>query len=484
MRFLIIISVAVVLSFSANGQTCTCESNFEWVKKTFEKNDAGFQYIINKKGEAAYNIHNQLILERLKAVTTSSECTELLYDWLKFFRSGHIGIERLINETPEPKNIPQTKNEGIAYETWKGDIPQFEKYINEKKVSDYEGVWETGAYKIGIIKDGTNYVGFIMESDVDSWRKPGLVKLKIEQEGDKLKTTFFMRDHSPVICGEPEWMGDNYLKTGTVILKRLKPLFQEDPFVENYFKSTNFQVPYLEILNTSTLYLRIPSFDLKYKNNIDSVIQANRDHILKNENLIIDLRDNGGGGDSSFEKLLPLLYTNPVRTVNMELLSTTQNNQQILDYLTNPVEYELDKESLEWIKEVYDKMQRRLGDFVNINDEYISITQQDTVYPYPKNVGIIINKGNASTTEQFLLAAKQSKKVKLFGETTWGALDISNMNSIESPCKEFKLWYCLSRSLRIPGMTIDDVGIQPDYYLDRTIPPYKWVEYVNNILNQ
>ena len=45
MRLLIFITMAVVLTYSANGQTCTCKSNFEWVKKTFEENDAGFQYI-------------------------------------------------------------------------------------------------------------------------------------------------------------------------------------------------------------------------------------------------------------------------------------------------------------------------------------------------------------------------------------------------------------------------------------------------------
>ena len=96
MRFLVFIAMVVVLASTAKGQTCTCESNFEWVKKTFEENDAGFQYIINKKGQAAYNIHNQLMLEKIRAAKTSAECTELLYEWLLFFRSGHIGIERML----------------------------------------------------------------------------------------------------------------------------------------------------------------------------------------------------------------------------------------------------------------------------------------------------------------------------------------------------------------------------------------------------
>jgi hypothetical protein len=53
----------------------------------------------------------------------------------------------------------------------------------------------------------------------------------------------------------------------------------------------------------------------------------------------------------------------------------------------------------------------------------------------------------------------------------------------ESPCKEFLFGYSLSRSLRIPDYTIDGRGIQPDYFIDRTIPNYEWTYYVNKILN-
>ena len=479
MRFLFFITMAVILTFPANGQTCTCESNFEWVKKTFEENDAGFQYIIDKKGQAAYSIHNQLILEKVKTAKTSTECTGLLYEWLKFFRSGHIGIERLTNETTASQNVSQTN---FKPETWKGKISQFEKYIETKKEADFEGIWETGNYKIGIQKEGKNYIGFIIESNVEGWKDPGLIKLKIEQDGDQLKSTFFMRDYSPVNnIDKAELLGRNYLRIGQQTLKRLKPFFAPDTFVENYFKSITSQNPYLEELNATTLYLRIPSFDLENKPAIDQVLTENKEKLLKTENLIIDLRNNGGGADQSFQELVPFLYTNPIRSISVEFLSTPQNNQQFLDYSTDP---ELDEDTRKWLKNICDKLQERPGQFVNPFGEDVSIMSQDVVYEYPKKVGIIINERNASTTEEFLLAAKQSKKVKLFGVTTSGALDISNLASIESPCKEFQLWYCLSRSMRIPGMTIDDIGLQPDFYLDKTIPQHKWVEFVNEILNQ
>lgn len=476
MKFFLFI-VAVVFTYTTHAQTCSCENKFEWVKKTFEENDAGFQYVIDKKGKAAYDVHNHLMLEKIKAVNTSAECVKLMNEWLRFFRSGHVSVEHLTDNTYVTSS--QTAVQAAQdIETWEEDLLPFEKYLSGKKSVDYEGVWQSGAYKIGIRKNGANYIGFIIESGVDEW-KPGQVKLKIEQEGDKVKSTFFMRDHSPLAC-ESELIGNNYMLIAGQMLKRLSPILQNEPFLDNYYKYLNTQSPYLDTLNETTLYLRIPSFD-RSKQAIDKILADNKDKILKTENLIIDLRNNGGGDDDSFSELLPILYTNPIHTISVEFLSTKQNNQRFLEFATT-TEYDFDEKTRQWMRDSYDKLEQHLNEFVRLQGNLVDSFPE--VHLYPKNVGIIINGNCVSSTEQFLLAAKQSKKVKLFGTTTFGALDISNMYSIESSCKEFRLNYCLSRSLRIPNFAIDDIGIQPDYYLDKTIPQHKWVEAVNEILNQ
>ena len=209
----------------------------------------------------------------------------------------------------------------------------------------------------------------------------------------------------------------------------------------------------------------------------------NKEQILATKNLIIDIRNNGGGSDDTYSSIIPFIYTNPTRTVGVEFLSTKLNNQRMLDFINKP-EYGFDDEGKKWAKKAYDKLEKNQGQFVNLDENIFSEYKKDTIYSFPQNVGIIINEGNGSTAEQFLLEANQSKKVKLFGVTTFGVLDISNMYFVKSPCNEFELGYALSRTMRIPDFTIDEKGIQPDFYLDKNIPQYEWTSYVNKILNE
>ncbi|MGR3857667.1 S41 family peptidase [Chryseobacterium indologenes] len=253
-----------------------------------------------------------------------------------------------------------------------------------------------------------------------------------------------------------------------------------------YYEAIKAQKPFLKPLNKTTLFLRIPSFNGALKKDIDSVITANKSKIESTENLIIDIRYNGGGSDNSFAKIIPYLYTNPVRSVRTQFYSTKLNNQRMLDLYENYQKYGIPEDEREYLKKAYDKLSQNLGKYVSLQDDgsTVGINKMDKIYPYPKNVGIIINNGNGSTAEEFLLAARQSKKVKLFGTTTAGVLDISNMYFVNSPCNEFKLGYSLSKSFRIPDMAIDGKGIQPDYFIDQTIPDYQWIDYVNNVLNE
>jgi len=63
-------------------------------------------------------------------------------------------------------------------------------------------------------------------------------------------------------------------------------------------------------------------------------------------------------------------------------------------------------------------------------------------------------------------------------------LDISNMYFVDSPCGDLNLGYSLTRSMRIPDMAIDGKGIQPDFFIHKSVPAYKWIDFVEEILEE
>jgi len=86
-------------------------------------------------------------------------------------------------------------------------------------------------------------------------------------------------------------------------------------------------------------------------------------------------------------------------------------------------------------------------------------------------VAVLQNKYCASTTEQFLLLARQSKKTTTFGENSEGILDYSNVQYQPLPCYNLRLGWSTSRSFRLDrGQGIDNVGLAPTVHLDPAAP--------------
>ena len=459
-------------SFCSFGSTFQCESEFAWLKSTFENNDAGFQYSVEKKGQDLYSAHNSAILARVQSAKSEAQCQTVLSDWLTFFRKGHVGLVLNTNGTEG------TLRESVVHDF---DLSAFKQYLKSKHDETLEGIWQFSSYTVALKKEGNVHKAYIVESTNPSW-KAGQVKFILNDPADSntAKVTFFMGDHSARQIDTMTLLGNNEVVLGNsfIVMSREEPRQESFPEITRYVRLLSTKAPLFEKVSENTVLVRIPAFDHAFKKDIDAVIAKHLDTILNTENLIIDIRGNGGGSDVSYASLLPILYTNPIRTVGMEYLSTELNNSRMLGFLQNP---HFSEEEKQWAKDGYDILQQHIGSYINIEED-VTVETFDKIEPLPKNIGVLVDSSNGSTAEQFLLAAKQSKKVKLFGQTTAGVLDISNMYQTDSPSGTFTLYYSLTKSLRIPHMAIDGVGIQPDYYIDGELPLYQWTSYTQKIL--
>ncbi|MCX2449772.1 S41 family peptidase [Pedobacter sp. PLR] len=182
---------------------------------------------------------------------------------------------------------------------------------------------------------------------------------------------------------------------------------------------------------------------------------------MKTPNLILDLRNNGGGADFAYEPIVPYLYTNPYQVIGSDLLATDDN---IKGWMALTGTEGLPANQIASIKKVVKKMEQHKGALFNFYaDQSFSL---DSVSTYPKKVIILMNQNCGSTTEQFLFFAKQSAKVTLMGDRTRGVLDYSNMRSAEFGCMPYMLYWATTRSRRVDaGQAIDNVGIQPSVTL-------------------
>ena len=376
LKFLLFVILAFQSSFLI-GQNCDCEQELKWVINTFENNDAGFQYVIDRKGVKDYTRFNENMIEKSKQNNDIRGCQKVIDEWLEYFRKGHLFISTFNNKKWQQEMLPY--------------------------------FMPAGYQPIKLIEDKT-------QSKQDTTAQ----------------------------------------------------------------KNDAIDYPYIENLSDSTLYLYIPSFEIQYKTAIDSVLAANDALIKKTPNLIIDIRNSGGGSDASFQKIIPYLYTNPIRNIGQEVRATELNRKGYEGYL-KMMKANNNKEQASIVKEIALEIDQNMGNFFTPKSSpAISIDSSYTKLPFPRKVGIIIKETNGSADEEFLLLAKQSSKVKLFGTSTFGSLDISNVSFAFSPSGAFVLGYAMTKSYRIPDFCIDGIGLQPDYFIDRTVTD--WVQFTKNIL--
>lgn len=223
--------------------------------------------------------------------------------------------------------------------------------------------------------------------------------------------------------------------------------------------------PSFSILSDSTVMIRIPSAELKYRRQIDSLIRSYSPLLTRVPYMIIDVRGNRGGGDAAFSKLKPYLYTRPVIRHLPEFLATP-GNISLYRQLSENQEVPLD--TREFLKGFIRKMEKAPNTFVSMTGKLTDTLEYDSVYPNPRKIGILIDGKCGSATEEFLLFSKQSSKVIIFGkENSSGTLDFSNLRTVELPSGFWTVTVPTSRSSRLPQQPFDKTGISPDVRLPK-----------------
>lgn len=132
------------------------------------------------------------------------------------------------------------------------------------------------------------------------------------------------------------------------------------------------------------------------------------------------------------------------------------------------------------ISDIVARAESKPNSFVPLHSSIIDTLKLDSVYQFPEKVSVLIDGGCKSATEQFLLLAKQSQKVTVYGaENSGGALDYANLNTIITPSG---YWYAsvpTTRTTRLPDNPVDPMGISPDHLVNKDVDLLDYVLKIN-----
>ena len=215
--------------------------------------------------------------------------------------------------------------------------------------------------------------------------------------------------------------------------------------------------PGLSFPDDSTALLRLPSFELEHAAAIDSLVAASRERLLATPYLVVDVRRNGGGWSGAYAGLLPLLQTGPIRVHGWDVWSSPRNAAEMRASLAYPA---IPETLARQIREALPRMEAAPGEFVTLEEDHD--LQLGAVHPFPRAVAVLVDRRCASGCEQFVLDARQSARVTVFGaEPTRGALEYAGVRTVRLPSgRELSLPTTRSHwALAHPGETR---GIAPD----------------------
>ena len=218
--------------------------------------------------------------------------------------------------------------------------------------------------------------------------------------------------------------------------------------------------PTLRTIDDSTYLVRIPSLDRSYKGALDSLVAAHRDKLLSTPYLVLDLRGDGGGCTCTYSALVPLLYGGPFRELGYDLWTSPADVAFLRDALTDGTMPDSSKSE---IRRVLPQLEATPNAFVPFPGD--TVVRLDTVYPMPRTVAVLVDHGCASSCEDFVLMARESRKVTIVGaERTAGVHDYGNVRAVWLPGWR-RLRIPTTRSHGLPGGAIDNVGLAPGVWV-------------------
>ena len=464
----------------SSAQTCNCQQELNFVRQHMEKNHPGFNSDIKDPNEPKYKAFVQSLEKKIAADPNSKYCIAYLKQYMFYLKDHHININGAVVPVKEdllPAVTAFLQSPAfVETERMDADSAQLINYLQQLKDPGIEGIYKTpdGTYTIALLKkpaEHRDYAAIILSSATRLWQK-GQVKLEIKQVNDSLFQVYsYLRNHA-LAYDEVSGSKGNMQLPGWI---KIFPSSGAGDGVEQ-LSGDLFS---FKLLDSNTAYIAIRSFSGGYATMLDSAYKAVMPEILKRRNLIIDVRNNGGGSDMNYKALMPLIYTDPITNDVVDYYATPDNikaYEQLRDLYKSKPEIYGQNGYINWQYGMEIMKNAKPYSFVPMTGTMPSTTRYKPVNG-PSKIIVVYNRNCASSCESFLFEVRNSKKVITVGENSGGYTGYGNVMQITTPCGNTLSWTTTRyRNQR----QYDFTGIPPQYRVPQN--ESRWINYARKLL--
>lgn len=449
---------------SVFGQPCKCDSLFIETQKIVENNYAGWFDKVNSTNLNTYKNWTKTYYELSAKTTSDSICFATLQQWITFFKDSHLKLK--FNKPRYPSKQTIQVNKTIEILTSALTEKQIENYLaNQKNLDPIEGIYISSSYTLGITKINEHlFYATILTTTNSNW-KAGEVKLTIEKNNNTYKGTFYQGDKTDTSQHLVKLV-DNILDFDIIFFEKISPNVTTKRDIKEYEMSKDKYAPSITFKGNDMAVFTFPSFQNNSYEQLEYLLKKYEKQLETIPYWTIDLSNNSGGDYEVGMQLLKYFYTKPIIEYKAEMRMTPQNFDTWFNAYIKDIYENLDTKNKKKYDDYFDSMKANYGKFFNTSGKAIDTITLEKTLPFPKKIGILINKNTVSSGELFTIIARQSDKVIVFGENSGGMMDYGNIVQYKTTCTALKVQLPINRQLWLnTGFSVDKEGIKPTIYL-------------------
>lgn len=470
-NFLLIVIISF-LSINTFAQ-CDCVKIFDEIYAKVEQNYAGWNDKVTPKTKPKLKLLTDNLRNKAKLSKSDAECNSVIKTWLAFFKDGHLhskflesnAVSQSKKAVPEPLIIEM--NEAAALDYFK----------QTKPLDEIEGIWKSENYRFAIMRDvknPNNFNAVILSTKSDIW-KPDEVKITFTKSANSYSADFYEWDKAAITKTETI-INQNVLDLGFTFFEKEFPSAAKPINFADYVYDHDPTNPKLKFPKPGLAVFTLKSMQSENLELVEGLLKKYEPELTKTEYLIIDLRGNEGGNINVGKPLLPYLYTNPIKNWGAKYMVTEEN---IKTWFSEYVQESYEKFDAPQKKEYDDYMADLLKhkNSLYTPDEEPKPIVFDETKLFPKKVAVLIDHKCFSSGELFVMFAKQSKKVKIYGENSGGMMDYGDILPYKTSCPAIRLILPWTRFNWLDnGISVDKNGIAPDVKIPKS--EKDWIEFV------